>query len=752
MGVRFLDIRLSKKSDTELEVIHGVADTGRTLDGDMDAVFDFLKNNPSEFIVMSVKQDDDEADDGSNLIAPVFRYSYIDVYNAKYKAITGNDLFYVEDRVPKVSEVRGKIVIIRRFMEEYNGYKAYDDTTIGLNFRNWKDDGWTLKKHDYYYHLIQDCYMLSTSDAVEGANEKIANIDEAFCDIDNYHEDEEYKDLPGMIINFASCYATVLDFIADGVSKYSNIINEYLIDVYEEWENKGVRYGIVPMDFVSKKPDVVKAIYKANLLVSECEHNVESWTVIKESTCTESGLKSGICTKCGNEVKKSIPATGHSCVWEKTVEETCTTQGKKENKCTKCGTITDTEFIPATGHSCVWVKTIVETCLTDGKEENKCSKCNTVIDTKIIPALGHDISYIKEVVDSKECIREKCSRCSHAAYAKVIFSSINLMYDGLAKEPCSIEYSDEWYTTKNVVGAYVNNINAGTATYTMTKDGVVASNNFTILKATTWAVPTGIKKEDASACEYTDKGRIFNVDNTMEYRKESGSYQSISGIEISNLDAGEKGGIGVKYYVRYKETDNHVASNDVEIILKYENHDLLLSTIKYNNKNCIKEYCSKCMHMGIAEPVFSTTVLEYDGTEKEPAHIEYTDSWELEKDVVGTYQNNINAGSASYTLTKGEISAVNYFTIKKATSWPAPTGITKTDASLCKNILSGKISNVDSTMEYRKVGGNYQSISGTEITSLDAGAVGGSGVVYYVRYKETTNHVASSDVVLTIMC
>ena len=106
-GIRFVDIHpMAVYGKMKLE-IHGDALTGhrKFKDDVLDVIIDFLKSNPSEFVMMRVK--------------PYFNYdidydflSYIQaVYtNSKYEPY-----LHVNDHdIPTVGEVRGKIVPIRK--------------------------------------------------------------------------------------------------------------------------------------------------------------------------------------------------------------------------------------------------------------------------------------------------------------------------------------------------------------------------------------------------------------------------------------------------------------------------------------------------------------------------------------------------------------------------------------------------------------------------------------------------------------
>ena len=91
----------------------------------------------------------------------------------------------------------------------------------------------------------------------------------------------------------------------------------------------------------------------------------------------------------------------------------------------------------------------------------------------------------------------------------------------------------------------------------------------------------------------------------------------------------------------------------------------------------------------------------------------------------------------------GSTDAVNaVWSIGKATQ-EAPNGLTGV-APTTEGGSDGKITGVDSTMEYRMAGeSSYTACSGTEIENLSAGN-------YFVRYAEDNNHFASSDTVVTV--
>lgn len=113
-GIRFLDIRVQPASATDvsrkdLYLVHGafpVSLTGiKYLAPVLDAVYSFLSDNPSETVLMSLKREGvGNATDAH--LATVFQKHYIDHNPEKW---------FHEERLPYLREVRGKIVLVRRF-------------------------------------------------------------------------------------------------------------------------------------------------------------------------------------------------------------------------------------------------------------------------------------------------------------------------------------------------------------------------------------------------------------------------------------------------------------------------------------------------------------------------------------------------------------------------------------------------------------------------------------------------------------
>lgn len=150
-GIRYFDIRLGKGNDPG--ICHGdfylFKKDGYYLHlSDVIGYFKtFLSENPREALIMLASRGNDETTDDS-------------VTTAFAKVMADNpDLFYTSSHVPTLGEVRGKIVLLRRFRLDGN---SVDGHTWGLNLTEWDDK---IKAHSdsTTMCLVQDARGFETA-------------------------------------------------------------------------------------------------------------------------------------------------------------------------------------------------------------------------------------------------------------------------------------------------------------------------------------------------------------------------------------------------------------------------------------------------------------------------------------------------------------------------------------------------------------------------------------------------------------
>lgn len=214
LGIRFLDIRCDI-SEGKLYIYHGCIYQSASFDEVLDTVIAFLNANPSETIIMSIKNEG-KSPDG------IFNKIFLDGYwnNAKY-----HSYFYGENAIPTLGTVRKKIVLVRRFGVETGPGYGIDAST------GWDDNRDLVVLNNGVPMAIQDLY--NPSDYIA----KIQAIQRLMQDQGQYQD--------RLILNFSSGYEGFPTM--NGPENFANKINP-LVKKYIN-ENPQQRLGIIVMDF-----------------------------------------------------------------------------------------------------------------------------------------------------------------------------------------------------------------------------------------------------------------------------------------------------------------------------------------------------------------------------------------------------------------------------------------------------------------------------------------------------------------------
>lgn len=220
-GARLLDIRLDV-SGGQLKVIHGIVDERDTFDNVVDACKSFLKKHNSETIIMSVKEENVGKSNNFHELV-------------EEKIDKNKELWYIENNIPTLEEVRGKIVLFSR----------YQNNTYGVDmFDGWQENTSFDIVHGLNVYHVQDHYKLNN------VEEKMNSIKDCL----NYRELN-----PNVFtLNFMSGY---LDsgFPPSYSVPVAKKINKQVKETFKEYSNTGA----VLFDFISE--DLAKAIYERNI-------------------------------------------------------------------------------------------------------------------------------------------------------------------------------------------------------------------------------------------------------------------------------------------------------------------------------------------------------------------------------------------------------------------------------------------------------------------------------------------------------
>lgn len=206
---------------------------------------------------------------------------------------------------------------------------------------------------------------------------------------------------------------------------------------------KAGTYDVANADALTWEP--YYAIDLENIAIERswaCDHTWDDGKVTTEPTCTQTGVKTYTCSKCGSTRTEEIEAKGHTAVTDAAVAATCTETGLTEGShCSVCDVVlVEQTVIPALGHAwstnncaeeatCTregcdatraagehvwgdWTVTKEATCTEAGSRTHTCTSCK-VEASEAITALGHSYS---SAVTAPTCTEKgytthTCSRC-----------------------------------------------------------------------------------------------------------------------------------------------------------------------------------------------------------------------------------------------------------------------------------------------------------------------------------------------------
>lgn len=183
-------------------------------------------------------------------------------------------------------------------------------------------------------------------------------------------------------------------------------------------------------------------------------HTFEDWSVTKNATCTEDGVKTRYCN-CGEKQTDVIPANGHAyingecenCGNIKETSEckhnnfdilvskdaTCTETGLTEGKrCSDCGEILlAQQELPVTSHLAETIPAVEATCTENGLTAGKkCSVCGTVlVSQQETPLVSHTATEIIKGYDAT-CTSTgltdgtKCTKCGKIVTQQTTIDSL----------------------------------------------------------------------------------------------------------------------------------------------------------------------------------------------------------------------------------------------------------------------------------------------------------------------------------------
>ena len=216
LGVRFLDIRL-KEDHNELKAVHGFIDQRASFKSITETIEKFIKDNPSEMIIMSVKE---EADPSNSDIS----------FDESLNSYLNNNIYYLNQNLPlTLGEARGKVILLSR----------YENASIGVPaYQGWEDSCSFILPNGIY---VQDTYKITSKE------QKQEEIVKCFNEVGHT-----------LKINFLSAYRTN-GFPPSYAPSAANDINPWINEEIAKYHDRGV----VLYDFVNESN--MKAFFKESL-------------------------------------------------------------------------------------------------------------------------------------------------------------------------------------------------------------------------------------------------------------------------------------------------------------------------------------------------------------------------------------------------------------------------------------------------------------------------------------------------------
>jgi len=204
-----------------------------------------------------------------------------------------------------------------------------------------------------------------------------------------------------------------------------------------------------------------------NGYVNIMDHNFGEWKIVKESTCTETGLKRRSCTDAGCTVVDElvIPKIAHNYV-HIVAEATCSSEGYTTHKCSSCGASYVDTYVEKKAHTVgEWETTVQPGCTTPGTKVKKCSVCKESIETEEIKANGHvygEWETFKEATFSEDGENRKyCGNCDYYQSKRIPKLSESHIHSYTGKEEvvenptCTEPGSKRIYCSETECGSYI---------------------------------------------------------------------------------------------------------------------------------------------------------------------------------------------------------------------------------------------------------------------------------------------------------
>jgi 1-phosphatidylinositol phosphodiesterase len=214
-GVRYLDLRCRHYQNAFL-IYHGPIDQGQTFDDVLATMAKFLDEHPGETLIVSVKEE----------AAPQGTTRSFEATFAAYVA-QAPDRWYLGDTLPRLGDVRGRLVLLRRF--------TAIAAPLGIDGSAWADDT-TFSLTTAASLRIEDDYIVTDNAAKWTA-------------ITALLAEARSGDAATLFLDYTSGYQTMSGL--PSIPSVADDINARLDGLLVDPDNRRARLGVLVMDFVT---------------------------------------------------------------------------------------------------------------------------------------------------------------------------------------------------------------------------------------------------------------------------------------------------------------------------------------------------------------------------------------------------------------------------------------------------------------------------------------------------------------------
>ncbi len=209
---------------------------------------------------------------------------------------------------------------------------------------------------------------------------------------------------------------------ADGGIEY------YTAIIYDNSGKEVLRKKFTGQDILIPSSKLGKGIFTVKVLCSNYAFNAETESVTFEIVCTHSytsqistsptcttpGVKTYICSGCGDTYTETIKAAGHN-YKETIIRPTEQAQGYTLHECTICDYSYKSDYTDSKEHHYVVVEEKEASCTMDGYNKFRCTDCDKEYIIEI-PAEGHafETQVILPTCEEKGYSRYVCSVCGES--------------------------------------------------------------------------------------------------------------------------------------------------------------------------------------------------------------------------------------------------------------------------------------------------------------------------------------------------